>query len=570
MTFGLQRFAAPFALGGGWAAVSVLAAALVLAPILALGFVALTPMFGGALASGSESASEAWRHLAAYVLPQAVSQTAILLAGVGVITMIVGTGAAWLVSAYDFPGRKVLDWALLLPLAVPTYIVAYVYLDLLHPVGPVQTALRAVLGIENPQDFRLPDVRSMWGCILLLGFVLYPYVYLTARALFLMQAANLIEAAQTLGANRLAVFRKVALPLARPAIAVGMSLALMEALNDIGASEFLGVRTMTVAIYTTWVTRSDLVGAAQIALIMLALVVALVVVERWFRRRLSYAAAAQRPRRMPPRRLIGAQKWVALGFGSVPTLIGFAIPTAYLMDAAAERISFSGFPRGVAIATANTFVLSTAAAAITVLLGLGLAYFMRLAPGQSARGIARVAGLGYAVPGTVLAIGLLAPIGAVDLLIHDLARVVFGISTGLVVLGSGAALLYAYVARFITIPTGGIEAGFSRLSPSLDHAARTLGQTPGGTLWRVHLPLLRPALGAAAILVFVDCMKELPATLLLRPLNFETLATFLYGEAARGTYEDGAIAALMIVLAGIIPVIVLARMSRSTYAGTNT
>jgi iron(III) transport system permease protein len=537
--------------GRGWAALSVAAALLVITPIIALVFVAADSPAGG---------QSIWPHLMAFVLPQAITDTALLLAGVGVLTMVIGTGAAWLVCAYDFPGRKMLDWALLLPLAVPTYIVAYAYLDLLHPVGPVQTALRAVLGITNPQELRLPDIRSMTGCIILLGFVLYPYVYLTARALFLMQAASLIEAARTLGAGPAHVFFKVVLPLARPAIAIGLSLALMEALNDIGASEFLGVRTMTVAVYTTWVTRSDLIGAAQIALCTLLLVVALVMLERWSRRHLNYAGAAQRPRRMTPRPLSGLAAALAFTGGLVPTLIGFVIPAAYLGAAAAERLAANGLPRAIAQATLNTVLISAAAAAITVMIGLGIAYFMRLVP--AGRSVGRIASLGYAVPGTVLAIGLLAPLGAADLFIHEVAGTLFGITTGLVVMGSGAALIYAYTARFLAISIGSIEAGFNRLSPSLDHAARTLGHGPMGVLQRVHLPLLRPALGAAAILVFVDCMKELPATLLLRPLNFETLATMLYGEAARGTYEDGAIAALLIVLVGIIPVIVLARMSR--------
>jgi len=548
-----SRFAHPsriFGSHGGWAAISFFAAALIIVPIAALIYIA------------AESSGGTWPHLAAYVIPPAARDTFLLLTGVGVITIVVGTSAAWIVSAYDFPGRSWLDWALLLPLAVPTYIIAYAYLDVLHPVGPVQTALRAIFGIANPQDLRLPDIRSMGGCILLLGFALYPYVYLTARALFLMQAASLIEAAQTLGAGRAGVFFRVALPLARPAIAVGVSLALMEALNDIGASEFLGVRTMTVAVYTTWITRSDLIGAAQIALLMLVIVVALVVTERWFRRHMSYAAAAQRPRRMPARRVAGLGAFTCFTLAVLPVLIGFGVPAAYLVSAAWDRIAFAGVSGSIADAMLNTFFLSLAATVLTIALGLSLAYFLRLNAGPVARVIFRLAGLGYAVPGTVLAIGLLTPISAAEHGINAVAESLFGVSTGLIVLSSGMALVYAYVARFLAITSGGVEAGFSRISISLDHAARTLGQSTSGVLTRVHLPLLRPALGAAAMLVFVDCMKELSATLLLRPLNFETLATLLYGEAARGTYEDGSIAALMIVIIGVLPVILLARMSR--------
>lgn len=536
----------------GWAALSVTAALLVVMPIAALSVVAVT--------AGAADAPSQWSHLLAYVLPQAVTDTVVLLLGVACIVVMIGTVAAWLVSAYDFPGRGVLDWLLLLPLAMPSYVIAYAYLDLLHPLGPISSVIRGFLDIADPAAFRLPDIRSTGGCILLLGLVLYPYVYLTARALFLMQAANLTEAARMLGSGPAGVFFRVALPLARPAIAVGLSLALMEALNDIGASEFLGVRTMTVAVYTTWITRSDLAGAAQIALCTLFFVMMLVVLERASRRRLGYAQAAQRPRRMRAQQLRGPRAWLALAAVLVPVLLGFALPALHLAMAAAERIGDTGIPATLVQATLNTVSLSAVAALIAVAVGLGVAYFVRLVPGSS--GIARTVGIGYAVPGTVLAIGLLAPIAAADLFIHDAARSLFGMTTGLVVIGSGAALIYAYVVRFLAVSTGTVESGFHKLSPSLDYAARTLGENPSGVLRRVHLPLLRPALGAAAILVFVDCMKELPATLLLRPLNFETLATMLYGEAARGTYEDGAVAALVIVLAGVIPVIILARASR--------
>jgi iron(III) transport system permease protein len=536
---------------GGWAALSFFAALLILLPLGALAVVAAGPSAG------------LWPHLAAYVLPQAAADTAALLLGVGLVTIIVGTGTAWLVTAYEFPGRAWLDWALLLPLAMPTYIIAYAYLDVLHPVGPLQTFIRDLASITNPQDLRLPDPRSMGGCILLMGFALYPYVYLTTRSLFLMQSASLIEAAQTLGAGRAGIFFRVALPLARPAVAIGVSLALMEALNDIGASEFLGVRTMTVAVYTTWITRSDLAGAAQIALFMLAIVVALVAAERWFRRRLAYAASAQKPRRLRPQALSPAKKALAFILALLPVLIGFGVPAVHVAVAAWRRMSFAGLSANLLEAAINTFLLSTVAALLTIALGIALAYFVRLSSSTGARAVFRTASLGYAIPGTVLAIGLLTPLGAADRALNAVTDSLFGVTIGLVFLGSGAALIYAYVARFLAISAGGIEAGFSRISMSLDHAARTLGESPSGVLTRVHLPLLRPAIGAAAMLVFVDCMKELSATLLLRPLSFETLATLLYGEAARGTYEDGSLAALAIVLLGIAPVIVLAKMSRA-------
>jgi iron(III) transport system permease protein len=532
--------------------------------VLASGLILLlvaAPLVSLAVAA-AQGSPDLWRHLVAYVLPGALRDTLLLLAGVGLLAGAIGTGAAWLVSAYDFPGRRIMDWALLLPLAVPTYIVAYAYLDVLHPVGPVQTALRAVLGIDSPRDFRLPDVRSMAGCILVLGFVLYPYVYLTTRAMFQMQAVNLIDTARTLGAGRGAVFFRVALPLARPAVAIGLSLALMEALNDIGASEFLGVRTLTVSIYATWSTRSDLPGAAQIALAMLALVMGLVLLERRARQERRYANDARHPRPLVPHRLRGPAGVLALCVTSIPIAIGFVVPAAYLVQAALARLQFAGLSEAVVQETVNTVVVSLVATAITLVCGVIVVYAVRVGRGRFAIGAARLASIGYAVPGTVLAIGLLPVVIGFDALTDTVATALFGVSTGLLVLGSGAALVYAYTVRFLAVGAGGVEAGLSRVSLSLDDAARTLGEGARGRLRRIHLPLARPALAAAAMLVFVDCMKELPATLLLRPVGFETLSTHLYGEAVRGTYEDAAVAALLIVAAGLIPVLVLARVAR--------
>ncbi len=535
---------------GAWIA-SLAIAALVLAPVVALVVEAL------------RGDASLWPHLLANVLPPTVFDTLAMLGGVGVLVIVLGTGSAWLVTAWEFPGRRVLDWALLLPLAVPTYIVAYAYVDLLHPLGPVQGGLRAMLGIANPRDLWFPEVRSLPSAIVLLGFVLYPYVYLSVRAMFLLQSASLLDAARSLGHGGTSVFLRVALPLARPAIAVGTALALMEALNDIGASEFLGVRTLTISIYSTWVNRADLAGAAQIALAMLVVVVALLLVERHGRRRQRYAVAAQRSRRMAPRRLGGVARWIALGLGSVPVVVGFVAPTAYLVFETVKRVRFAGLPPALLEAGLTTLWLATLATLVTVLAGIVIAWCVRQRPGVASRAVERIAGLGYAIPGTVLAIGLLGPVGALDEWLGDTLEATFGIVVGLVVLGSGAALVLAYSVRFLAVSVGGIESGLARVPPSLDQAARTLGRTPSQTLWQVDLPLIRPALAAAALLVFVDCMKELPATLLLRPLNVETLATRLYGEAARGTYEEGAIAALVIVLAGLLPVILLARVGRA-------
>ncbi len=532
--------------GAGWLGASVLIALAVLAPLAALAWWAL------------QADLEHWRHLAQNVLPTALANTAILLLGVGVLVTLLGTGSAWLVTAYDFPGRRTLTWALLLPLAVPTYIIAFAYLDLLHPIGPIQGAIRAMLGYDSPRQFRLPDLRSIYGAIFVLGFVLYPYVYLSTRVMFMTQAASLLEAARTLGAGRAEVFLRVALPLARPAIVVGVSLALLETLNDIGASEFLGVQTLTVSIYSTWVTRSDLAGAAQIALSMLALVVALILLERHGRKRQRYANT-QRMRPMQARRLQGAGALLAIALGWMPVLLGFVAPALYLVAETWKRLHLvGGVSHQLLAGLGNTFILAGSATVVTVLCGLTVAWAGRTlresARFHPGRACLRIASLGYALPGTVLAIGLLTPFTLIDHALADALNL-----DGLLLMGSMGALVVAYTLRFLAMPAGGIEAGLSRIPPSLEQASRLLGENAAGTLRRVHLPLLRPAIAASALLVFVDAMKELPATLLLRPMNFDTLATWLYAEAARGTYEEGAVAALAIVLAGLLPVILLAR-----------
>lgn len=539
------------AVRGWWApAGSLLVALMVIAPVAAL----LWHAFAGDVAH--------WQHLLNNVVPVALRDTLILLAGVGVVVTLLGVGSAWLLTAYDFAGKSLLGWALLLPLAVPTYIMAYAYLDLLHPIGPVQSTLRALLGYSSPREFRLPDVRNMTGAILILGFVLYPYVYLTMRAMFLTQAANLIEAARTLGARRQEVFRRIVLPLARPALAVGLSLALLETLNDIGASSFLGVKTLTVSVYTAWTARSDLAAAAQIALTMLVVIIGLILLERKGRARQRFANT-QKMQPMRPRTLHGPAALLALALGLIPVLIGFVIPAAYLCVQAWERLEQSaGVSRALLDSLYNTLLVASLATVITVCAGLMIAWAGRTlresAWRQPARGFARISSLGYALPGTVLAIGLMAP----AMLIENLLGGWLGTQT-LFLMGSTGLLIIAYCIRFLAIPIGAVEAGLTRVPASIEHAARTLGERPGATLRRVHLPLLRPALAASALLVFVDTMKELSATLLLRPLDFDTLATRLYAEASRGTYEEGAIAAILIVVAGLLPVVLLARTKLS-------
>lgn len=532
------------AAGPAWRATSLLIALGVLTPVLSLLWLALG------------SGTGHWAALLRHVLPQAGLNTALLLAGVGLLVLLIGTGCAWLVTVCEFPGRTLLTWALLLPLAMPTYIVAFAYLDLLHPLGPVQGALRWLLGLDSPRQLRLPDLRSMPGAIFVLGFVLYPYVYLSARAMFMTQPAHLLEAARSLGAGSVGAFFRVALPLARPALAIGLSLALLETLNDIGASEFLGIQTLTVAIYSTWIARSDLAGAAQIASALLLLVLALLLLERHGRRRQRYGSA-ERMHAIRPRRLHGAAAWLACAVAALPVLIGFVAPTLHLLWESAKRLRLEGgVSAGLLASLFNTLSVAAGVTLITVAAGLVVAWAARnpgTAP-ERTRWRTRIASLGYALPGTVLAIGLLGPALAFDAAVGALIG-----HHGLPLMSAGVLLVAAGAIRFLAMPVGGIEAGLTRIPPALEQAARLLGENAGGVLRRIHLPLLRPALAASALLVFVDAMKELPATLLLRPPNFETLATRLYAEAARGTYEEGAMAALAIVLAGLLPVAWLAR-----------
>ena len=533
---------------GVWLIFSFVAAVIVAAPIAALLFEAMRGSNG------------LWSHLASTLLPVALRNTLVLLTGVGLLVALVGTGAAWLVTAYDFPGRSIVTWALLLPLAVPTYIIAYAYLDLLHPIGPIQTALRGFLGYESPRDLRLPDIRSMTGCILLLGLVLYPYVYVATRAMFLMQSSNVLDAARTLGVGRRAVFWRVAVPLARPAIAIGTSLALMEALNDIGASEFLGVRTLTIAIYNTWINGSDLPGAAQIALAALAMVFGLLSLERMARKQQRFSNSAQRNSRFVPRKLSLLKGCIALALCCVPILAGFGAPFLHLVFAALKRLQFSGLSPQFVSAAINTILLSTAATVVTLALGIAVSYTRRLRPGRLAKTLMRISTLGYAAPGTVVAIGVLFALASVDRVLNAGAKELFGSNIGLVLMGSSVAVVYAYCVRFLAVSAGGVESGLDRISRSLDRASRSLGNTAGETFWTIHLPLAKPAIAAAGLLIFVDCVKELPATLLLRPLNLETFATQLYAEASRGTYEDGSVYALCIVMIGIIPLILVSRI----------
>ena len=526
--------------------VAIAVSAVVLLPIVSLAYVAL---------SGT---GEDWPHLIENVLPGASRTTLFLLFLVATITSIVGVTAAWLVVAFDFPLRRTCSWALVLPLAVPSYLAAYAFAEFFHYSGPVQSLVRAAFGFETIRDYWFPDIRSTPGCAFVLSSVLYPYVYLTTRIVFLMQGRNIADVARTLGAKPSKVFWRVLLPVARPAIVAGVALVLMETINDIGAAEYLGVRTLTVAVYTTWLNRGSLEGGAQIALLMLVLVFLVLIAEQWARRRQRFhTGRATHMKVHPPRaQLTGVTRYLATAAAALPVLCGFGIPILVFGQYAWRRLDQFLSP-----ALADAFFNSVMTAAITALITVGLALVLlnavRLARSQGVVASVRLASVGYALPGGILGLGLLFVLALFDNTIDALAREYLGFSTGLLLTGSAAAVILACTIRFLALAEGAVRSGMEKLPPNLDEAARSLGKTPAKSAATVLLPLLKPAIFTASVLVFVDTIKELSATILLRPFGFNTLATHVYENASRGVPEEGAAAAIVIILTALIPVMLL-------------
>lgn len=528
----------------GAAAVAV--CAIVLVPIISLGYVAL----GGS--------GEDWPHLVRNVLPGSGLTTLYLMAMVAVATSVLGVTAAWLVVSFEFPLRRIFSWVLVLPLAIPPYLAAYAFAEFFHYSGPVQSAVRAIFGFQTIRDYWFPDIRTTPGAAFVLSLVLYPYVYLTTRIVFLMQGRNIADVARTLGAAPGTVFRRVLLPVARPAIMAGVALVLMETVNDIGAAEYLGVRTLTFAVYTTWLARGSLEGGAQIALVLLALVLALLAAEQWARRRQRYhgGRATQMKARPPRMRLLGWRRLAALAAVGLPVLLGFGVPLLVFGQYAARRLEQFLSP-ALGSAFLNSVMTAAASAAITVGLALFLLNALRLSRSASMWALVRVASVGYALPGGILGLGLLFALARLDNGVDALARQFLGLSTGLLITGSAAAVIIACSIRFLALAEGAVRSGLEKLPPHLDEAARSLGRSPAGSAFAVLLPLLRPAILTATVLVFVDTVKELSATILLRPFGFNTLATYVYENASRGVPEEGAAAALVIIFTAMVPVMLL-------------
>ncbi|MEX0957391.1 MAG: iron ABC transporter permease [Rhizobiaceae bacterium] len=525
---------------------ALLAAVIALLPIAVVIAIALS-------GDGSD-----WPHLAQHVIPKSTSTTLWLLALVAAGTASIGVTSAWMVVAYDFPLRRTLAWMLVLPLAVPPYLAAYAFAEFLHFSGPVQGALRAVAGFETPRDYWFPEIRSTPGAAFVLSMVLYPYVYLTSRVVFIMQGRNIGDVARTLGAAPLKVLRTVLLPVAKPAIAAGVALVLMETLNDIGASKYLGVQTLTYSVYTTWLNRGSLEGAAQIALTMLVIVAAVLLMEQWARRRQRFhVGRGSQMNAHPPRvRLTGVRAALATLATAAPVGFGFGVPVYIFGDYASRRLYQLAEP-DLADALMNSIIVASSAAVITVFVALLLIHAARLVRSKPVAIATRLAMVGYALPGTVLGLGLLFALARIDNTIDAWARDLFGVSTGLLFTGSAAAVVLVCSIRFLALAEGALRGGIEKLPPHLDEAARSLGRSPTRSAVGVMLPLLKPAVFTAAVLVFVDTVKELSATILLRPFGFNTLATSVFEDASRGAVEDGAMASLAIIATSIVPVILL-------------
>jgi iron(III) transport system permease protein len=494
------------------------------------------------------------------LLSRASFETFQLSLGVLIFSTVIGVSTGWFIAIYRFPGRDLLGWLLILPFAVPTYISAYAYVEAMDYFGPLQGLLRQIFGYQSRADYWFPEMRSTSGAIFVNSIVLYPYIYVASRAAFTMQGGLLINAARMLGCTRLEALRRVVLPAVWPAIAAGGTLVLLETLNDIGASQYLGVETFTVAIFNTWLNRGSLAGAAQLALLVFVIVVAILWFERWLRNNRRFMQSNRNNRVPSNAKLSGWRAVVAPLLCALPVFAGFGIPIFILIRSAWREYSSSGLTVDIITAAGNSILVSSLATATILLLAFAIASAHRFTKLSTTHSAVRLSTIGYALPGTVLVIGLLPALGLADGFINSVIKSFAGYQPGLILSGSLFAVVVAYVIRFMAIGIEQLQAGLGSISRNTDFAAHSLGCPQAKLAWKIHLPAIRPALAGAAILVFVDCLKELPATLLLRPLNFETLATSLYGHAARGSFEDGSIAALMIVLAGLLPLIAMHRL----------
>ena len=499
-----------------------------------------------------------WAQLAT-TLPRILQNTLLLMVAVGIGTAIVGSATAWLVTFYRFPGVGWLKWLLFAPLAIPAYVAAYALVDFLEYAGPLQTSMRTAFGWSSAADYPFFDVRSRGVATLVLTLTLYPYTYLLTRAALREQSGAVFEVARSLGSSGVRAYLNVGLPLARPAIVAGSMIAMMETLADFGTVEFFAVQTLTTGIFSLWLEAGNRGGAAQLAIIALFFVAILVSVERFSRRRMKFYQSAQSTRPLVPERLQGWRALTALLICLLPVVLGFALPVLIMAGHALE-VSWADI--SLLAAVGNTILVGLSAALVATIVATLLVYSVRLAGGSGTRYLLPATSLGYATPGAILGLGVLIPLAAIDHQFADMAERVTGSDPGLILTGSAFAIVFACVVRFFAIPQGAADAAFGRVSPSLPLASRSLGQSAGGALRRVYLPMMRTSIATALLLVFVDTVKELPATLMLRPFNFNTLATRTYEKASLENIAEAAPPAFLIILVGLAAVAVVARTHR--------
>ncbi len=532
------------ALPNGWAIATWITAALVFLPVLVV------------VGSVFADAGEIWAHLADTVLTTYVTNSLLLMVGVGIGVLVIGVGTAWLVTMCQFPGARIFEWALLLPLAAPAYLLAYTYTDWLEYFGPVQTGLRSLFGWESATDYWFPNVRSIGGAIAMFSLTLYPYVYMLARVAFLEQSVCTLEASRSLGCGPWRSFIKVAVPLARPAIAAGLSLALMETLNDFGTVQYFSVATFTTGIYRTWFGMGERVAAAQLSAMLMLFIFVLILLERWSRRQAKYYQANNSLQTPTAYRLGFFRGWLATFACALPISLGLLVPGLLLGLMVKANLDDALDNRFGELAS-NSLILAGMTAAIALVISLILAYGQRLDGSGPIRLGVRLSAMGYGIPGAVIAVGILIPVTRLDNAIANGVKAISGSSPGLLISGTITALVFAYLVRFLAVALGSVESGLSKIRPNLDDAARSLGYTPTKTLIKIHTPLMTSSLLTAVMLVFVDVMKELPATLVMRPFNFDTLAVRVYQYASDERLIEAAAPALTILLVGLLPVIVL-------------
>ncbi|MGP1375372.1 MAG: ABC transporter permease [Almyronema sp.] len=538
----------------GWSLAVLLVACLVALPILVV------------LGSVFARTGAIWQHLTSTVLATYVTNSLLLLVGVSVGVLILGIGTAWLVTVCRFPGRRIFEWALLLPLAAPAYLLAYTYTDFLEYFGPVQIALRSLFGWESANDYWFPNVRSVGGAIAMFSLTLYPYVYMLTRVAFLEQSTVTLEASRSLGCGPWRSFFTVALPLARPAIMTGLALALMETLNDFGTVQYFGVGTFTTGIYRTWFGMGERVAAAQLAAMLMLFILGLILLERWSRRQARYYQSGSHRQQAAAYGLDDWRSLLAFLACLGPIALGLLLPAGLLLQMTLRHAAATLDSSFIELAY-HSIVLAVITAAVAVLVSLLLAYGARLQRSLLIRFGVRIASMGYAVPGSVIAVGILIPITRLDNAIANWLKALTGSSPGLIFSGTITALVFAYLVRFLAVSFGSVESGLAKVRPNLDHAARSLGYNPTETLVAVHAPLLWSSLLTAVMLVFVDVMKELPATIVMRPFNFDTLAVRVYQYAADERLVEAAAPALMILLVGLLPVILLSWQIAKTSTG---